>query len=92
MRVAEQLHRQMAVAEVPGDADEFSFVVGVNLEQRFGLRANTNYPAGGGNETVAFPQTDRLGQVDQHLGAGYSCQDDTSAEAAVVVDQHVVDL
>ena len=35
--VAEQLHRQMAVAEVPGNADEFSFVVGVNFQQRFGL-------------------------------------------------------
>ena len=87
--VAEQLHRQMAVAEVPGDADEFSFVVGVNLKQRFGLRANANHPARGGNETVAIPQTDRLGQIDQHLGPGYRCQDDTSAEAAVVVDQHV---
>ena len=49
-------------------------------------------PPASSSKAVAVAQPHRLRQIDQHLGARYRCQHDTAAKAAVVVDQHLIDL
>src|ERR1700722_14391479 len=89
--IAQKLHGQMAVAEVPGDADTVAVIVGVDLQQRFGRGANTDDTRCCG-QSVAVTETDCLRQVDQDLGA-YDCfQHDAPPESAVIVDQYTIDL
>ncbi len=90
--IAEQLNRQMAIAEMPGDTHEFSFMVGMNFKQRLGLRSDTDHTASVRGKTVAVPQTNRFRQIDQHLGSGYRRQDDAAAKTTVVVDQNLIDF
>jgi hypothetical protein len=62
--IAKQLHRQMTVAEMPGDADQFAVVVTMNFQQWLGPRADLDDPAVFKRESVAVPQPHRLGKVD----------------------------
>jgi hypothetical protein len=61
------LHRQMPVAEVPGDADEMHGVAAADFEQRLGRGDHLDQPAVLKHQRVAAAQRDDLGQVEQEL-------------------------
>ena len=61
--VAEQLDGQVAIAEMPGDADEFGVGMGVDIGERFGFGDDAD-DAGGGFEPIAVAEADGLGQVE----------------------------
>ena len=83
-----ELHRQMAVAEVPGDADEVRRVMGVDVEQGLGLRDDADHAAALEQQPVAVAQPGGLRQVEQQLLPGFGPQREAAAVAAVEVDQH----
>jgi hypothetical protein len=88
--IAKQLHRQMTIAEMPGDADKFPVVMIVNLQQRLGPRADLDDPAFLKSESVAIAQPHRLRKVDQQLLTRLRRQNDATAMAAIEIDQHLI--
>ncbi len=66
--VTQQLHGQMPVAEMPGDADQFAVFVRVDLHQLFRLGADSHDP-GFDHQPVAVAQANGLRQVDQQFRA-----------------------
>jgi len=80
----------VAVAEVPGDADQFGVAVGVDFGQGLGTSADADDGAGGEEQAVAVAQAGGLGEVEQEVGAGLGAQDDAAAVAAVEIDQDLV--
>jgi len=88
--VAEQLYRQMTIAEMPGDADKFPVVMTVNFQQRLGPRADLDDPAFFKSEPIAIAQPHRLRKVDQQLLTRLRRQNDTAAMAAIEIDQHLI--
>ena len=89
--VTQQLHRQMPVTEVPGDANQFPVVMGMDFQQRLRPGADAD-DAAVHRQSIAIPQPDRLRQVDQHIRTALSPQHNPAAMAAVEVDQNVIDL
>ena len=88
--VAKQLHRQMAIAQVPGDADEFGVVVGVDFEKGFGAGTNADDAAAVQRQAVAVAQPNGLGEIDEQFIAFFRDQNDTAPMAAVEVDQDLI--
>jgi hypothetical protein len=88
--VAKQLHRQMTIAEMPGDADKFPVVMTVNFQQRLGPRADLDDPAFFKSEPIAIAQPHRLRKVDQQLLTRLRRQNDAAAMAAIEIDQHLI--
>ena len=64
--IAQQLHRQMPVAQVPGDAHQFAVLMRVDFQQLFRLGADAN-DTRFHQQTVAVAQPHRLRQIDQEL-------------------------
>jgi hypothetical protein len=88
--VPEQLDGKVAIAQVPGDADEFAVLVRMDLHQRFRLGLNTNHATIIQQKAVTVPQPHRLWQINQDFGACRRCQNDPAAVAAVEIDQDMV--
>jgi len=88
--VAKQLHRQMAIAEMPGDADQFTLVMGVDFQQWLRPGADMNDAAAIQREPVAVAETYGLREVDQQFVALLRDQNDPAAMAAVEVDQDLI--
>src|SRR6266513_5327891 len=61
--LAGDLHRQMPIAEVPGDPQQIWVARGDDLKQRLGSSANTNIAAALELETVSLDQMMRPRQV-----------------------------
>ena len=61
----------MAVAEVPGDADEFGVRVGVDFGEGFGAGADADDGAGFEFQAVAVAEAGGLGEVQQDVLAGF---------------------
>ncbi len=89
--IAQQLHRQMAIAEMPGDANEFAGPMGVDFQQLLGLGTNPD-DAGLHHQSIAVAKPYCLRQVDQYFGSGQRGENDTAPKAMIVVDQHEIDL
>jgi hypothetical protein len=89
--VAEQLHGEMAVAEMPGDADQFTVVMGVDFQQRLRAGPDFDNAAVFQRQAVAVAKPYGLGKVDQELPPRLGGQDDPAAVAAVEVDQNFID-
>ena len=90
--LAEDLHRQMPVAEMPCDAHQVAVLVRVDVEQRLGPRDHAHDAAIVQHHAVAVAQPDRLRQVEQQLAPGLGGQQDAAAEPAILVEQHGVNL
>jgi hypothetical protein len=88
---AAQLHRQMAIAEMPGNAHQIIRTVRVDFQQRFRFRADPDHACFHG-QPISMAQPDRLRQVQQHLVALLGAQQDAPAMAAIEVDQHAIDF
>jgi hypothetical protein len=89
--VAEQLNRQMTIAQVPCDANEFAIVVRVDFKQRFGAGTNPDNPAVVQREPIAIAQPHRVGQIDQQFLARLRGQNNAAAMAAIEIDQDLID-
>ena len=61
------LGRQMAVAEMPGDADEMQGIGAADLDQRFGRRDHFDEPAVFQHQRVAAAQSHRVFEDEQEL-------------------------
>ena len=61
------LHRQVAVAEVPGDAHEMQVVAAADFQQRLRGCHHLDQPPVVQHQRVAAAQRDHLGQVEQEL-------------------------
>ena len=88
--VAQQLHGQVAVAQVPGDAHQLRRGVGVDFQQRFGLGDHADDAAIVQAQPVAVPQAYSLWQVEQEFVARLGGQYDAAAVAAVEIDEYGV--
>jgi len=89
--VAEQLHRQMAIAQMPCDTHKFAIVMRVDFQQRFRPRAHPNDPAIFKHQSIAVPQSHGLRKVDQQLPSSLRGQHDSAPVPAIEVDQHLID-
>jgi hypothetical protein len=89
--VGEKLDRQMPVAQMPGDADQIALGRGVDFHARLRFRANSDDTMFSG-QTIAIAQPDRLRLINQQLLPAFGDQHYPTAKAAIIVDQHVIDL
>jgi hypothetical protein len=88
--IAEQLHRQMTVAEMPCDPHEFALVVRMDFQQRLRPGADPDNLTALQREPVAIPQSHRLRKVDQDFLPVLRDQNDPPAMTAIEVDQHLI--
>jgi hypothetical protein len=89
--VSQQLHREVTVAQVPGDAHHLALVMSMNLKQLLRPRADAYY-ACIHSEPVAFSQPCRSRQIKHDLPAPHRAQYDPSPIPAVEIHQHAVYL
>ena len=83
---AENLRRQMAVAEVPGDAGELLEVAGLHFGERLRRGQDLHQPAVLQRQRVALPEHDGFRQVEQEVEAPYAFHGDAAAMAVVIVE------
>jgi hypothetical protein len=83
--IAEQLDGEMTVAEVPRNAYQFSVVVGVDLQQGFGLGFHPDH-SGFDRQPIPLAQSYGAWQVEQNVGPPLGPQRDAATMAAVEVD------
>ena len=62
-----ELRRQMAVAEMPGDADEMVRIAAADLEQRLGRRHHFHQPAILQHQRIAAAQRDGVLEIEQEF-------------------------
>ena len=62
--IAQQLHRQMAITEMPGDTNKFAILMRMDFHQVLGLGADPDN-AVFDHQPVAISQPHRLRQIDQ---------------------------
>ena len=78
--------RQMAVAEVPGDADQNQRVGGSDFRQWFGLGDHLNHAPVLEPQPVAAPQHCRFGEVEQEFEPADASHGDATAIACIEVE------
>ena len=79
----------MAVAEMPGDADQFGVAMGVDFRQRFRLGHHFDNAAFN-RETVAIAEAHGLWQVEQQAVPCRGIEPDAAAEAAIEIHQDLI--
>jgi hypothetical protein len=89
--IAQQLHRQMTIAEVPRNPHQIALFVRMYLQQRFGLCAHSHHPAIH-RQPIAVAQAHGVRQIEQHLPALLGAQQNTSPVAPIEIDQHAVEF
>nr|WP_325677608.1 hypothetical protein [Rhodopila sp.] len=89
--IAQQLHWQMAVPQMPDDPDHVPVPVRMDLHQVLRLRTDPDH-AGWHHQSVPIAQPYRLRQINQHLRPEDGYQNDSTPEAPVIIDQHAVDF
>ncbi len=88
--VAEQLGRQVAVAEVPGDAQQIGRIGGRDLDKRLKRGADGDDAPVLQDQPVAVAQRHRLRQVEQELEPAGGGHRHAAAVALVIVEHHMV--
>ena len=84
--LAQQLHRQMPIAEMPGDADHLALIVAMDFQQRLRLGANPHHATVVQCQPIAVPQPHRLWQVEQYLPALLRWQQNAPAMTAIKIN------
>jgi hypothetical protein len=77
--------RQMAVAQMPGDAGHRQGVGGPDLRQRFGLGDHLHHPSVLKPQSIAATQHRRFGEIEQEFEPADPRHGDTSAITSVEV-------
>jgi hypothetical protein len=90
--IAEQLHRQMSVAKMPGDADQFACTVRMDLQQWLGFRADPHHATVIDPQPVVVAQPHRLREIEQHLTAGFGWQQNAPTMPPIKVDHHTINF
>ncbi len=88
--VAEELGRQVAVAEVPGNAQQIDRRLCRDLAERLGRRIDGNDAAVLQHQPVAIPEWHRLRQVEQEFQLAGSRHRHAPAVALVVIEDDAV--
>lgn len=88
--IPEKLCRQVAIAEMPGDANERGSIGGSDLKKRLRRSANADAPPILRNERIAVAQVSRTGQVQQQRFSRHGGEPDAPAMPTVMVEHHLV--
>jgi hypothetical protein len=88
--ITEQLYWQMPVAEMPRNADEFTLVMCVDLQQWFRLGTNAHHQAVVQHQPVAMAQPHSLRQIEQHFTPSFGHKQDSATMPAVEIDQYAI--
>jgi hypothetical protein len=86
--VGRDCRRQVAVADMPGDARQRDRVGGNDLGERLGRGPYRHNATVLEKECVAVVQDGRLLQVEEELGAVFAAQRDTPAMAEIMVEEN----
>jgi hypothetical protein len=81
-----ELRRQMAIAEVPGDADEMVRIVAADLEQRLGCRDHFDQPSVLQHQRIAAAQCNGILQVEQEFETSRPCHRHAAAVPIVEIE------
>jgi hypothetical protein len=81
-----ELRRQMAIAEVPGDADEMVRIVAADLEQRLGCRNHFDQPSVLQHQRIAAAQCNGILQVEQEFETSRPCHRHAAAVPIVEIE------
>jgi hypothetical protein len=81
-----ELRRQMAVAEMPGDADEMVRIVAADLEQRLGCRDHFDQPSVLQHQRIAAAQCNGILQVEQEFETSRPCHRHAAAVPIVEIE------
>jgi hypothetical protein len=84
--IADDLHLDMPVADVPGEPRQFMAVGGSNFGQRLRPADDAHNAAVVEHESVTVAQRHRVRQVEQKGGAPFAGQDDAAAMPLVGVE------
>ncbi len=87
---AVDLSGEVAVAEVPGEAEERGRIPGAHLEQGFGAREDFNDPSILKFQSVAGAEQNGLPKVEEADGSVICGDDDPTAVTRVVVEGGVI--
>jgi hypothetical protein len=88
----EKLNREVAVAEVPGDTHERVGARGADIEQVFGPGNDADDAAPLEAKAIALAEAMGRREVDEEIGPGFGCENETTAMAAVEIDPHAIHL
>ncbi len=89
-RLRHEFGRQMAIAEMPGDACQGQRVGGPELRQRFGRRDHFDYASVLESQTVAAAQHRGFPEVEEEIEAAHAGHDQAPAIALVEIEHHCV--
>jgi hypothetical protein len=89
-RLCQNLGRQVAVAEVPGDAGQGERVGGPDFRQRFGLGDHLNHAPVLEPQTVAAAQHCRFGEVEQEFEPADAGHGDATTIACIEVEHDCI--
>src|SRR6516164_6871368 len=89
-RLRQYFGGQMAIAEMPGDADERRRVCGPDLAQRFGLGDHLNHASVLEPQPVPAAQHRRFGKVQQEFEPADAGHGDPPAIALIEIEHHRV--
>jgi len=88
--VRQELGWQVAVAEVPSDADEIGGGVGVDFVELFGFGFNQHTGSIGEAQHGAIAQVDRAPLVEEDAAAADGVEHHSAATPPVVIEAHAV--
>ena len=89
--LADDLHVDVAIADVPGEPRQLVGIGRRDLDQRLRPADDPHDGAVVEHQTVAIAQSGRLRQVEQKLGAALAGQDDTAAMPLMRVERDRID-
>jgi hypothetical protein len=89
--VADDLHVEMPVADMPGEPRQFARIGRRDLDQRLRPAGDAHHSAIVEKEAVAVAQCRRLRQVEQELGAALAGEDDAAAMALLRIERDAID-
>jgi hypothetical protein len=89
--VADDLHLDMPIADVPGQPRQHMAVGGGDFDQRLRAADDPHDAAIVEHKTVAVAQSDDLGQIEQKGRAALARQNDSAALALMRVEQNLID-
>jgi hypothetical protein len=88
--VAQQLHRQMPVAEMPCDAHHLAVIVRMDLQQLLRLCAHANNAAIIQHQSITITHPHSLRQIDKHVPARFRKQHNATPMPPIMIDQHPI--
>ena len=89
--VADDLHVDVTVADMPGEPRQLVSIGGGDLDKRFHAPGDAHDRAVLEDEAVAVAQRGRLRQVEQESRTAFAGQDDAAAMALLRIERDAID-